>query len=207
MIWSTKFSGVAILVAVVAAIPSQAGSIAIIYNLSGTGNVVDSTATTLTLDATASGSLMSGIPALDALWNPISYTDESVLDFTTNLLHGNFVLMLQDGDTLIGIVDEDQTIPDTSAEGTGAFPQTLTFTGGTGAFAGATGLVSAEGFLGTTDFTVSGSGVINTPSSGVPEPASGLFLFSGLVGLVLARPWCSKIRDAKATRRIDHVIT
>jgi hypothetical protein len=165
------------------AIPAEAGSIAITYSLSGTGTVVGSTATTLSLDAQASGVIHSANPALNAAWNPVAYSDESVLDFTTNLLHGSFILTLQDGDTLVGTVDEDQSAPDASANGTGPFTQTLTFTGGTGQFSGASGSVSGKGFLGTTDFSVSGSGSIKT--SPVPEPPLSALSLPGLLLLML----------------------
>jgi len=165
------------------AIPIEANSIAITYSLSGVGTVVGATATTLTLDAQANGSILSGRASLDAAWNPVTYSDESVLDFTTGLLHGNFNLTLQDGDTLTGTVDEDDSAIDASPTQTGPFTQTLTFTGGTGEFAGLTGSASGNGFLGTTDFTVSGTGQLNT--SAVPEPASWAILLAGLAILIL----------------------
>ncbi len=166
------------------AIPAEAGSIAITYNLTGTGTVQSATDTTLTLVASANGSILSGNSGLDAAWNPVSYSDVSVLDFTTNLLNGNFTMTFADGDTLTGNVFEDQTAPDTSPTQTGPFSQSLTFTGGTGAFAGASGSVSGQGFLGTTEFTVSGSGNVNTPA--VPEPATESLLICGL-GLISIR--------------------
>ena len=167
-------------------IPSTpAESVAITYNLTGTGTVVGGTATTLDLDAQAAGSILSSDLGLNGAWNPVSYSDESGLDFTTNLLNGKFTFSLADGDTLTGKVFEDQTAPDTSPTQTGSFPQTLTFTGGTGEFTGATGSVLGVGFLGTTDFTVSGSGTINVPD--VPEPASGALLVAALAMLTIAR--------------------
>ena len=161
----------------------RADSIGINYSLTGTGTVVSATDTTLTLDTEASGSILSTSSSLNALWNPINYSELCVLDLTTNLLQGNFTITLQDGDTFTGTDYEDDSVVDASPTQTGPFPQTLTFTGGTGEFAGATGSVSGIGFLGTTDFTVSGSGDINT--SAVPEPASGVLLLAGLV-LILA---------------------
>lgn len=166
-------------VVVALAIPAQANPIAIAYSLTGTGTVQGATDTTLTLAASANGSILSGNSGVDAAWNPVSYSDLSVLDLTTNLLNGSFTFTLADGDTLTGNVFEDQTAPDTSPTQTGPFSQTLTFTGGTGAFAGASGSVSGEGFLGTTLFTVSGSGAIDAPA--VPEPATESLLVCGLV--------------------------
>lgn len=174
--------------------PAKADSIAITYSLTGTGTVVGATATTLTLDAQASGSVLSNDPGRNAAWNPVSYSDQSVLDLTTNLLNGNFTLTFADGDTLTGKVFEDQTAADTSPSQTGPFPQTLTFTGGTGEFAGATGSVSGNGFLGTTDFTVSGNGTVNAPA--VPEPASAALFLGGLALLIVR---CRRIAAKKAS--------
>jgi hypothetical protein len=185
MTWQRKFSGMALFAIFVMAVPAQADSIAVTYSLSGTATVVDATDTTLTLNAQSSGSIVSGNAAFNAAWNPVSYSDQGVLDFTTNLLHGNFVLTLQDGDTLTGTVVEDQSAVDASPTQTGPFTQTLTFTGGTGAFAGVAGSFSGNGVVGATDFTVSGSGNLNT--SAVPEPASGTFLLGGLAILILGQ--------------------
>lgn len=140
----------AVVTVIALAVPAQADSIAVTYSLTGTGTVQSATDTTLTLAAAAYGSVLSGSSDLNEAWNPVSYSDVSVLDFTTNLLNGDFTLTFADGDTLTGTVFEDQTIPDTSATQTGPFSQTLTFTQGTGEFAGATGSVSGQGFLGTT---------------------------------------------------------
>lgn len=162
--------------------PARADTLAITYNLSGTGTVVDATDTTLTLNAQAGGSVLSSDPARNAAWNPVSYSDQAVLDLTTNLLNGSFTLSFADGDTLTGHVFEDDSIIDANPSQTGPFTQTLTFTGGTGEFAGATGSVSGNGFLGTTDFTVSGSGAVN--ASPTPEPASTTLLLGGLALLI-----------------------
>jgi len=164
------------------AVPIHAGSVPITFSLSGTGTVVDATDTTLTLDTEATGSILSGNAALNTAWNPISYSELCVLDLTTNLLTGNFTITFQNGDTLRGADLEDDTVIDNSPTGTGAFPQTLTFTGGTGAFAGATGSVSGNGFLGTTNFTVSGTGTVNTAAA--PEPGSAALLVIGGLALI-----------------------
>jgi hypothetical protein len=163
---------------------ANAESVAITYSLTGTGTVVGGTATTLDLDAQAAGSILSSDASLNAAWNPVSYSDQSVLDFTTNLLNGTFTFTLADGATLTGNVFEDQTAADTSPTQTGPFPQTLTFTGGTREFTGATGSVSGIGFLGTTGFTVSGNGIVN--ASAVPEPAPVALLIAGLALVTMA---------------------
>lgn len=185
MRWLTTISGLTLFAALATTIPMQAGTIAISYSLTGTGTVVDSTATTLTLDAQAGGSILSGNAALDSAWNPVNYSDHAVLDLTTGLLHGNFTATFQNGDTMTGTVDEDDSIIDASPTQTGPFTQMLTFTGGTGAFANITGSVSGNGFLGTSGFTVSGNGNLNT--SAVPEPGSGAFLLGGLAFIILGR--------------------
>jgi hypothetical protein len=169
-------------IASITAIPAQADPIPISYSLAGTAAVESATDTTLTLEATAVGSVLSGNPDLNAAWNPIDYSDLSVLDFTTGLLSGSFTLSLADGDTLIGSVFENDSAIDASPTQTGPFTQTLTFTGGTGAFTGATGTVSGEGFVGVTDFTVSGSGTLNTTAA--PEPASFTLIIGGLLVII-----------------------
>jgi hypothetical protein len=166
-------------IASIMAIPAHADVIPISYSLAGTAAVQSATDTTLTLEAVASGSVLSGNPDLNTVWNPITYSDLSVLDFTTGLLSGSFTLTLADGDTLIGSVFENDSAIDASPTQTGPFTQTLTFTGGTGAFTGATGTVSGEGFVGAIDFTASGSGTLNTTAT--PEPASFALIIGGLL--------------------------
>jgi hypothetical protein len=64
----------------------------------------------------------------------------------------------------------------------GPFLQTLTFTGGTGEFAGVTGSSSGNGFLSAPTFTISGSGSLTAPGLvAAPEPGS-----IGLLGGFLA---------------------
>ena len=159
----------------------SANAIGITYSLTGVGTVQSATDTTLTLVAQAGGSVLSGDPGLNAAWNPVTYSDQSVLDLTTGLLKGNFSMTFANGDALLGHIFED----DSAVTDTGPFTQTLTFTGGTGEFAGATGSVSGNGFIGTTTFTVSGSGTVNAPA--VPEPASAALLLGGLALLIAKR--------------------
>ena len=170
------------LAVIVPATPAHADPIAITYSLTGTGTVVSATDTTLTLAAQAGGSVLAGNADLNAALNPVAYSDLSILDLTTSLLNGNFILSFANGDTLFGKVFEDDSVVDASLSQTGPFPQILTFTGGTGEFAGAVGSVSGLGFLGTTSFTVSGSGVVNAPA--VPEPASAALLLVGLAMMI-----------------------
>jgi hypothetical protein len=163
------------------AIPAHANSIAITYSLTG-GPIADPvvSGTTLILDGLFTGSFLSGDPGLNTAWNPVTYSDHSVAELTTGLLNGTFNILFANGDTLFGNVFED--VSAVIATGTGPFSQTLTFTGGTGEFAGATGSASGAGLAGG---TVSGSGVLNAPA--VPEPASVALLVGGLAVLSFSR--------------------
>ena len=126
------------------AVPAHANSIAITYSLTG-GPIADPvvSGTTLIIDGLFSGSVLSGDPGLNAKWNPVTYRDHSVVDLTTGILNGSFSFLFANGDTLFGNVVED--VSAVVATGTGPFTQTLTFTGGTGEFVGATGSASAQG--------------------------------------------------------------
>lgn len=165
----------------VLAIPLHANTIAITYNLTG-GPTADPvvSGTNLILDGLFTGSILSGEPGLNTAWNPVTYSDHSVVDLTTGLLNGTFNILFANGDTLLGSVFED--VSAVVATGTGPFSQALTFTGGTGEFTGATGSASGSGLAGG---TVSGSGVLNAPA--VPEPASAVLLFGGLAVLSVSR--------------------
>jgi hypothetical protein len=63
-------------------------------------------------------------------------------------MNGSFTLSFTDGQTLSGKVFEDNIAILASPTQTGPFTQTLTFTGGTGEFAGATGSLSGHGLHG-----------------------------------------------------------
>ena len=161
---------------------AKGAAVAIDYSLAGTGDVIDGTDTTLTLAALASGSVTSNNPAQSAGWNPVSYSDVSVLDLNTGLLNGTFTITFADGATLTGSLSEDDTSVLQDPSQTGPFTQILIFTGGTNEFVGATGLASGLGFVGATGFSVAGSGTLNT--SAVPEPASAILVFGGLAVFV-----------------------
>jgi hypothetical protein len=190
---TTYTAPAALLAAVIFAYPARSATIAINYSFSGTAEVVGATDTTLTLDALANGSITSGNPALNALWNPVAYSDESILDLDTGLLGGGFTITFADGAQLFGNLSEDDTAILQSPSQTGPFTQSLTFTGGTAEFAGATGLASGLGLVGTDDFSVSGSGTLNAPA--IPEPASAALLFGGLIMVVAG----AKRRSVKRT--------
>ena len=173
-------------------IRANAATIAVTYSFDGgpVGPEVPS-GTTLTVDHFSTGSVLSGNPSLNAIWNPVTYLSHDVIDLTTGLLNGAFTMTFADGNTLSGnlFVDLSQAF----ANGTGPTPQTFTFTGGTGEFAGATGSFSGTGHIVGNGFTISGSGIINAPA--VPEPASAALLLGGL-GVVLGAFRKSKVKNS-----------
>ena len=151
--------------------------------------------TTLIIDGLFTGSVLSGNPSLNAVWNPVSYSDHSVIDLTTGLLNGTFIMTFANGNMLLGNLFED--VSEVVAIGAGgAFTQIFTFTGGTGDFAGATGSLSGAGVAGPGG-SASGSGTINT--SAIPEPESAALFLSGMaVILVVFRP--SKVKNSSVLR-------
>jgi hypothetical protein len=164
-------------------IQAKANTIAITYSFAG--NTVGPpvmVGTTLILEGLATGSVLSGTPSLNAIWNPVTFNDHSVIELTTGQLNGTLKLTFADGNTLTGNLFEDVSKVD--GMGVGPFTQIMTFTGGTGEFAGATGSFSGTGVGTTNGFTTSGSGTINAPA--IPEPASGALLLGGLAVMFVA---------------------
>lgn len=172
-----SYSACLLLIASVAGVSAQAATLGISYDFAGgpTGPPVVS-GTNLILDGFFSGSILSGNPALNAGWNPVTYRDHSVIDTTTGLLNGTFIMTFADSDMLSGNLFEDLSA---APGGMGPFTQIFTFTGGTGKFAGATGLASGGGISGATA-TVSGTGTLNAPAI-APEPASFVLIIGGLL--------------------------
>ena len=160
---------------------AHASAIDITYSFAGapTGPPV-LTGTILTLNGLANGSVLSGIPILDAIWNPVTFATHDVVDITTGLNNGTFMLTFANGDMLSGNLFEDDS--QVLATNTGPFTQTLTFTGGTGEFAGASGTLSGAGVIGATGFTTSGSGTLNAAGV-VPESSSFTLCGMGLLAL------------------------
>jgi hypothetical protein len=138
--------------------------------------------TTVTIDDVGTGSILSGNPSLNAIWNPVTWSDHSTIDLTTGQLNGTVSLKFADGNTLSGNLFED--VSAVLATNTGPITGILTFTGGTGEFAGATGSVSGAGLIETNGWTISGDGTLNAPA--VPEPASGPLLLGGLTIIISA---------------------
>jgi hypothetical protein len=181
----TKVAG--LLIACIASISAQAGTLSISYSLTGgpTGPPVVS-GTTLILDGLFTGSVLSGNPALNAVWNPVTYSDHSVADLTTGLLDGIFSMTFANGDMLSGQVFEDVSAL-VATGGTGSYTQTFTFTGGTDEFAGATGLTSGGGISTSTGGTASGSGTLTAAGVSSPEPASVFLIIGGLLVMAASR--------------------
>ncbi len=162
-----------------------AGTIGISYSFAGaptgpptiTGNI-------LTIDGLASGSVTQADPALNAIWNPVSFHTHNVVDLTTGLNNGSFFMTFANGEMLSGDLFENDSM--VIAAGAGPFTQTLTFTGGAGEFSGASGVVSGGGLIGPTGFTTSGSGTLTAPAL-VPEAGPMALVLGGLALIVLAR--------------------
>jgi hypothetical protein len=169
----------------VASVPARAGTINISYSLTGMGTVTGGTSTTLDLTGLFTGSIDQANPAVNALWNPVTYTDVSQANLLTGLLNGTFSITFANGEILSGTVGEDVSAIISSPDGTGPFTQTLTFTAGTGEFAGASGSASGTGFVGEVTGTVSGSGTLTAPGLITPEPGSIALTLGGLTFIAL----------------------
>jgi hypothetical protein len=159
------------------AVPAQAATIAITYSYAGTatGPQVIS-GTTLTVEHLLNGSILFGNPGLNATLNPVTGQDHDVIDLTTGILDGSVTFMFANGETLFG----NQHVVGLAAS---SQMQVLTFFGGTGEFANATGSASGIASLTSDGYMVSGGGVINTAA--VPEPASAAFFGAGLALLMI----------------------
>jgi hypothetical protein len=157
---------------------ARGATIPVTYNFAGgpTGPPV-MIGTTLIVDGVFTGSVLSGDPSLNAVWNPVTYSDHSVINLITGLLNGTFTMTFANGNMLLGNLFEDVSQVNPTGGTGGAFTQRFTFTGGTSAFAGATGSLSGAGVAGIGG-SASGSGTVNAPA--VPEPASAALLLSGM---------------------------
>ena len=122
--------------------------------------------------------------AVNAFWNPVTFRAHSIVDLTTGLNNGTFSMLFANGDMLQGTLFEDDS--GSASSGSGAAPQTLTFTSGTGQFEGATGMLSGLFVIGSNGFTTSGTGALTAPQVFAPEPASTTLLLCGCI-VVAAR--------------------
>ncbi len=165
----------------------SAGTIGVSYNFSGalTAPPVISGGV-LTADGLASGSLTQWNAAINALWNPVSFHTHNVVDLSTGLNNGTFFMVFANGDMLSGDLFEDDSAV-SPMTGSGPATQRLTFTGGTGMFAGAGGVLRGNAIIAPTGFTTSGFGTLTAPGVFAPEPASLALVFCGLAALALTR--------------------
>ena len=163
-------------------VPAQAGTVEISYDFAGNltappvqvGNL-------LYLTASATGSVDEFNPVVNAAWNPVTFDTSDALDLTTGLDHGTFTWTFANGETLSGLLFEDDTQTD-PATGLGPFAQTLTFTGGTGEFAGVAGSGSGDGEITADGYTLSANGSLSAPGLvGVDEPGTAGLMLGGLL--------------------------
>jgi len=174
--------GAALAAAVPAAPAGAQESLAVSYGFAGALTappVFDGTF--LHLDALWAGVVTPANPVLNARWNPVTLHSHDSVDVSTGLSNGSFQMTFATGDILFGDWFEDVTR--LSAIGEGPFTQRLTVLGGTGQFAGATGLFTGAGVAATSGATVSGTGRLTL----APEPAPVGLLGVGLVGLMAYR--------------------
>ena len=171
------------------ALRANAATIAVTYSFAGAPIGVPVISGTIeTVDHLSTGSVFSNNPTLNGVLNPFTLLSHDVVDFAGLTLNGASTITFADGSMLFGHQFVDFANP--------LLPETLTFTGGTGQFASATGFFSGQSMLfDDGEFTVSGSGTINAPAI-APEPASFALIISGLFGIAVSRK-----RDVRARRQ------
>lgn len=113
----------------------------------------------------------------------MTYNDVSQASFSTGLLNGTFSIAFANGEMLSGMLAENVSAL-IASNSTGPFTQTLTFTAGTGEFAGVSGSASGTG-LGAAVTTVSGSGTLTAPGLVTPEPGLIALMLVGLTFIAL----------------------
>ncbi len=163
-----------------ASTPAQAGTVSVTYSFSGAlaGTPVIS-GNFLTVEGIGTGSVDEFNPAVNGLWNPVTLDTFDDVNLTTGLNNGTFTMTFADGDTLAGtLFENDQQV--NIATATGPITQILTFTSGTGMFAGVSGTTTSTGSLTGGAYSLTGSGFLSAPALLTPEPQSWLLAFTGL---------------------------
>ena len=167
-------------------VPAQAGTVAITYSFTGGLTAPpDLQADGLHLQASATGSVDEFNPVVNAAWNPVTFDTKDTLDLSTGLDNGIFTWSFANGDTLTGTMFEDDTTMN-FATNTGPFLQNLTFTGGTGAFAGVPQDHFGQRVADRPTFTITGSGTLTAPGlTAISEPGSMPLMVGGLLAMFL----------------------
>jgi hypothetical protein len=164
----------------IASIPAQADTVFIGYNFSGalSGTPVIS-GNFLTVEGIGTGSVDEYNPAVNAMWNPVTLDTFDDVNLTTGINNGTFTMTFADGATVTGtLYENDQQVNIKTA--TGPITQTLTFTSGTGMFAGISGTTFSTGALNGGAYSLTGSGFLSAPALVTPEPQSLLLALGGL---------------------------
>jgi hypothetical protein len=186
---SLRWAFMGLSIATLASSPALAGTIGITFSNSGslTGPPVFN-GTILTLDSLATGSILSFDPTLNTIWNPVTFHIQDFVDVTTGVSNGGgtFGITFANGDMLSGNFSQVLS-PAILATNAGPFTEILTVTGGTGQFVGAFGSISGAGVAAPTGFTTSGGGTLTAAGVAVPEPASVMLVFGGLLVMVATR--------------------
>ena len=177
-----------LLIASIASISAQAATIGITYSVDAIALTAPPVlnGTLLTLDALWHSSIISGNPALDTTWNPVTFHTRDFLDITTGISTGIFDFKFANGSTLSGNFLEVQSAEFLATQ-MGSFTNMFTFTGGTGQFVGASGSISGGGLVRPDGFTVGGSGTLTAAGLPTPEPASAALIVGGLLVMVASQ--------------------
>jgi len=158
-------------------LPAKAATLAVTYDFAGNLTAAPvQVGNLLYLTASATGSVDQSNPLVNLVWNPVTFNTSDALDLTTNLDNGTFTWIFANGETISGLLFEDDTQLD-PVTSIGPFTQTLTFTGGTGEFSGVSGSGSGDGEITADGYTLSGNGTL----IGVDEPGSLGLMLGGLL--------------------------
>lgn len=161
-------------------IPAQAGTVSVTYSFTGgltSAPVINGNF--LTVDGIGTGSVDEFDPAVNAIWNPVTLDTFDDVNLNTGINNGTFTMTFANGDTVTGtLYENDQLVNINTA--TGPITQTLTFTSGTGMFAGISGSTNSTGSLLNGAYSLTGSGSLTAPALVTPEPQSLLMAFGGL---------------------------